>query len=514
MAVNLYVKKINRNTYNLAIRPYFGNSRDHYEVKETIRKSMGFPDFDNINMEWVCKLKYYPNLYKQFCDLCINKGIKINIHGFSDLHEALKKNGYIPQTSVVQPSLFSGPNANYSENKKNMEKQEKEASPKIIKPVFSEENCIYSGICMNCAEKCCDFVSVSDAMKNRDTVPSYSVNEKEIKDPKVTWTGSSAAASGTGRYADDSEGFIVFSGSRMSEKIARKLSRVHKNTREMLKKEGFVDENNVFVKNFLFSSPNEAAAVLTGSTASWIEFWHAETGERAMCKGNFIEKSTPATAVITVNGQSLFGTPVVGAGLYFKVFKGNIIQPVSVGSLSKNATYRRVELESKSDRKTGQLLDDVICSSAAEAAQIITGDPKADASLWKITDSITMKDVEKQYEIASVDGKDVYHNIHPSKGAAASLYKKDDKKYVLMKGSLVTPLLSVSMPNTYLQVYRKLRTSGIIKNGVITEDVEFSSPTPPAAVVTGMSQNGSKEWVKKNGECLNEENRSRKEERI
>lgn len=70
-----------------------------------------------------------------------------------------------------------------------------------------------------------------------------------------------------------SEGFVVFKGSESNKEFKRASSKSLKVKWEQLREENVVDENGIFVKDYLFSSPSLAAAMILGRNANGLTEW-------------------------------------------------------------------------------------------------------------------------------------------------------------------------------------------------------------------------------------------------
>jgi len=79
-----------------------------------------------------------------------------------------------------------------------------------------------------------------------------------------------------------SDGFLVYKNSEMTKTIAKSLKRNKKETCQKLIADGVITENEdnyIFLKDYLFSSPSGAASVLTGSSRNGQDCWKNEQGQ-------------------------------------------------------------------------------------------------------------------------------------------------------------------------------------------------------------------------------------------
>ncbi|MBQ6520580.1 MAG: DUF4357 domain-containing protein [Anaerolineaceae bacterium] len=300
----------------------------------------------------------------------------------------------------------------------------------------------------------------------------------------------------------------------MSEKYVVKLPSNAVEFRKMLQKNHIVDKDNIFTTNYPFRNMQFAAVVVSGSTSSAKTFWINENSDKAKCAGYYIEKNSPAIAVADINGSLIVGYPVPREKINFWIPEGNILPEVKKNNLNKQLKSISVQVNELKD-KNGRLKAGYMFETADIAAKVLSGNMEVDSSIWILDKDCTMKTVEEIDNMRFYGDKPVYHLKQQTKGAVASLYVNDEKKFVLMKGSIVSPLLSKSISPTYKKLYRELFESGRInKHCVVVEDIVFKYSTPPAAVSCGQDMQGTKVWKTLDGECLNPENRSHKKERI
>ena len=95
--------------------------------------------------------------------------------------------------------------------------------------------------------------------------------------------------------------------------------------------------------------------------------------------------------------------------------------------------------------------------------------------------------------------------IQKSKGVNAQAeYDVETKTFKVLKGSVVSLEVSHSERFRGAASIIKQRSNGVVKNGKVTQDVEFKSPSTAANFVTGASTNGMTAWKDKSGKTLKE----------
>lgn len=386
-------------------------------------------------------------------------------------------------------------------------------------PVLSDENCVYRYMCFKgCPGTCEKYRSVSDAFINKWTVKKdQNADEISLYTPDTQWTGKSKAASGTGHFLNGSESlFTIEAGSQMAKKRAVSLEDSIAEKRKDLKRSKIVDEEGVFLVDCPFKNVGEATSVLTGSTSHWKTFWKYKKEEK------ILECNSPTFACAFFNGHKIIGMPVLvkqewikSCTLKFVLLEGNIIKFGNKSNLSQQQKKLQIEFK-KNLSKEGRLKADYVFDSADLAAKIITGDRIFDASFWTVTKNITMKDVQNVHCFDTYNGETVYHLDIATIGTVAALYvQKDEKeKFIVIKGSMVTPLLFASCPGNCQRMYKEMRKNGSIFNGVLTRDIIFTSASAAAAVSAARTMNGPQEWKTVDGRPLKAEKRSVKKPRI
>lgn len=88
------------------------------------------------------------------------------------------------------------------------------------------------------------------------------------------------------------------------------------------------------------------------------------------------------------------------------------------------------------------------------------------------------------------------------RGANANGCFKGTEQFVVLKGSVISPNVTNGIPAGVLAQRNDLIRKGIIKDGVFSEDFEFSSPSSASAVILGRSSNGRKEWTMIDGRTI------------
>lgn len=92
--------------------------------------------------------------------------------------------------------------------------------------------------------------------------------------------------------------------------------------------------------------------------------------------------------------------------------------------------------------------------------------------------------------------------LYATRNSAKAFGKRVSDGFVVLKGSTISPHITKSCPDYVLQVRNK--NADKITDGVLMEDILFSSPSGAAAFVCGGSANGNLEWKNTKGETLKE----------
>ena len=85
------------------------------------------------------------------------------------------------------------------------------------------------------------------------------------------------------------------------------------------------------------------------------------------------------------------------------------------------------------------------------------------------------------------------------RGANAVGYPVEGEKFIVKKGSRIAQNITKGLQPGYIDLRKKLCTSGVITNNLFMDNYLFDSPSAAAAVVLGRSANGRTEWTKLDG---------------
>lgn len=105
------------------------------------------------------------------------------------------------------------------------------------------------------------------------------IKEKQNKDNKYFYINAVRGANAKGQIT--SEGVVVLKGSKMANNTVDSAQNwVIKKREELLEKEIVVENNDnyIFQKDYLFSSPSTAAAIVMGRNANGLREWKLENG--------------------------------------------------------------------------------------------------------------------------------------------------------------------------------------------------------------------------------------------
>lgn len=100
--------------------------------------------------------------------------------------------------------------------------------------------------------------------------------QKSMEDIELFFINAAHNANAKGHKTVD--GFVVHSGSVISNSIAPSLQQSFINKRNMLVEEGYV-EDFVVMKDIVFKSPSTAAAIVLGRNANGLTEWKNDKGE-------------------------------------------------------------------------------------------------------------------------------------------------------------------------------------------------------------------------------------------
>ena len=90
--------------------------------------------------------------------------------------------------------------------------------------------------------------------------------------------------------------------------------------------------------------------------------------------------------------------------------------------------------------------------------------------------------------------------LYATRNNAKATGKRVSDGFVVLRGSSITEKTTKSCPDYVVQLRNK--SADKIMNGVLTEDILFSSPSGAAAFVCGGSANGNIEWKNAKGVTL------------
>ena len=107
--------------------------------------------------------------------------------------------------------------------------------------------------------------------------------------------------------------------------------------------------------------------------------------------------------------------------------------------------------------------------------------------------------VFESFVTATTDKEEI---LYATRNNAKASGKRVSDGFVVLKGSSITEKTTKSCPDYVVQLRNK--SADKIMNGVLTEDILFSSPSGAAAFVCGGSANGNIEWKNAKGVTLKE----------
>ena len=82
--------------------------------------------------------------------------------------------------------------------------------------------------------------------------------------------------------------------------------------------------------------------------------------------------------------------------------------------------------------------------------------------------------------------------------------KRTSEGFVLLSGSLIEEIDAESIPPGIKVMRESCKKNGVIKDGVLTKNILFSSPSYASSFVLGINSNGRTNWKLKNGQPLKE----------
>lgn len=82
--------------------------------------------------------------------------------------------------------------------------------------------------------------------------------------------------------------------------------------------------------------------------------------------------------------------------------------------------------------------------------------------------------------------------------------KRTSEGFVLLSGSLIEEIDAESIPPGIKVMRESCKKNGVIKDGVLTKNILFRSPSYASSFVLGINSNGRTNWKLKNGQSLKE----------
>ena len=212
----------------------------------------------------------------------------------------------------------------------------------------------------------------------------------------------------------------------------------------------------------------------------------------------------------------------------FWVLKGSYIFPVVADYVPTGVAKAR-ERYADLINNQGILTQDVSFGSPSYASSFVCGKNSNGLTEWKNKDGVTLKELNSDTSTPAKKtpkknpGKAAPAKAEPDKPvddvpaippdamllhlagkkAAAQGYVNDDR-FVVLKGSQMSPTLRKSCREWVSTHRNELIDSGKVKNYVFTENVQFSSPSAAAAAIVGGEANGLIMWIDEQGRKLKE----------
>lgn len=111
-----------------------------------------------------------------------------------------------------------------------------------------------------------------------------SIQDSVVKQNKNTYSENDIYYIKAARGADAkgslvSDGFVVYSGSKIASSETPSLPDSIRKLRENLIKKGIININNIFLKDYVFSSPSLAASTVMGRSANGRTEWKTKSGK-------------------------------------------------------------------------------------------------------------------------------------------------------------------------------------------------------------------------------------------
>ncbi|MFY9198490.1 MAG: GIY-YIG nuclease family protein [Acutalibacteraceae bacterium] len=111
-------------------------------------------------------------------------------------------------------------------------------------------------------------------VENENAKSAEKTTKENIED--VFYIKASRNANAAGKLVSD--GFVVLKGSTIANETVNSFAQSLRKNRERLIEEKIVDENFKFVKDYIFTSPSLAAAIVMGRNANGRTEWKTESG--------------------------------------------------------------------------------------------------------------------------------------------------------------------------------------------------------------------------------------------
>ncbi|MBQ6517580.1 MAG: hypothetical protein IJI14_02600, partial [Anaerolineaceae bacterium] len=494
--INVNVKKVTDKSAFLTIRPL------NETVKDTIKYFDGTRKYHADDHAWEVDLNKVNSLNNALKSLLAKHGIVASISNINEIAEYLaaaeeirKMNEPTFYDYAENPALYdSAAQLNPAADEDLPVSAPVETVPvrELPKPCLmdylSEEKCAFSHICRECDGKCPVFMSVRSSFAvERCKDQLREVEKKNEIILNVIYKGKNSFAEAEGFFSEN-EIFTVKKGSRISENVTEKSNKNIVEKRNYLKKK-FIGKDNRFVVDYQFSSVGEATAVVTGGTTDWKEFWEPQL-KKANAEKSVFTAVLPPTYIFLSGCCDIVCLPVIldsrngmSSGLTVSVLEGSKIP--FLYSKNSEKKYRDLTRTIKGYCSSeNRLKVDYTFQSASEAAKFLTGDPNADESVFLVAPGITLKDVTALHELDAADGIQFYHYESSLSQTFAAGYA-DGRKFVVKKGSIISPRLSSASTQSTKNAYSAAQLSGKIVNCVVTEDLVLGSPSQAAQVCCG-----------------------------
>lgn len=112
----------------------------------------------------------------------------------------------------------------------------------------------------------------------------------------------------------------------------------------------------------------------------------------------------------------------------------------------------------------------------------------------------TMESVVEQYDDELI--LSLFRKIKRSKRAIEAQCKRTDEGFVVLAGSQIEETDSEAIPETIKELRERCKQNNEIKDGILTKNYLFRSPSYAAAFVLGMTTNGRTDWKTEDGITL------------